>query len=205
MKLAIAVLFAAVATLGLVSIAQAQEPTVDDVKAKFAGLSQSDVEALGYEQITDCLDASELPPSVLEELDIPATAGMGIHFLNEALVDTTLDPLEPELIQFGPGGEVWNVEYATPPQEDPLEIFGQQLSFVEEADIDALHLWMVDNPAGQFADFNANVSCPAELPSTGGPPPAPGSDANWWLVALGAALAAGGLGLVTWRLRRQPH
>ncbi len=143
------------------SIALGGDPTVDDVKAQFANITPAEAEAMGYVQETPCIDASELPPPVLEQLNIPASAGMGIHYINEALVDKTLDPLQPEAIQFGPGGEIWNVEYLTPPQEEPLSILGQTLTFVEEVELDALHLWVIDNPNGQFADFNPAVSCAA--------------------------------------------
>ena len=44
-----------------------------------------------------------------------------------------------------------------------MEIFGQQLSLVEAIGLDALHLWVIDNPGGQFTDFNANVSCGAQV------------------------------------------
>ncbi len=191
---------------GAIALAQEDEVTADDVRAEFADITQADVEALGYVEETPCIDASELPPPALEQLNISATAGMGIHFINEALIDTTLDPLEPEAIQFGPNGEIWNVEYLTPPQDEPLEILGQQLTFVEEVELDALHLWVVDNPNGQFADFNPDVSCEAEVeavPSTGsgGYLAGGGSGTATLLIVLasivGAALVGGG-----WTLRR---
>ena len=205
------ILIAAALVVGLFgsSIAFAQEDeevTVDDVRAEFAGITVAEVEAMGYVEATPCIDASELPPPVLEQLNITATAGNGVHFINGALIDTTLDPLEPEAIQFGPDGEIWNVEYLTPPQEEPLEILGQQLSYVEEVDLDALHLWVVDNPNGQFADFNPAVNCgeakAAPATGTGGYLAGGRSNAVIFLALLlsiaGAAAAFGG-----WTLRRR--
>lgn len=179
-------------------------PSTDEVKAMFAGLTQSEIEAMGYALETPCIDASELPSPLLSQLGIPATAGMGIHFINFALVDSALNPLQPEAIQLGPDGTVWNVEYLTPPQERKLQIFGQTLSFVPDVDVDALHLWVVDNSAGQFADFNAAVSCAAvQAPTTGSAGLASadgGAGAVQWLAALGALVAAlGGARLLVGR------
>jgi hypothetical protein len=171
-------------------------PSTDEVKATFAGLTQSEIEAMGYALETPCIDASELPPPVLSQLGIPATAGMGIHFINFALVDSALNPFQPEAIQLGPDGTVWNVEYITPPQERKLQLFGQTLSFVPDVDIDGLHLWVVDNPMGQFFDFNPAVSCAAvQAPATGSAGLASadgGAGAVAWLAALGALVAAVG-------------
>ena len=194
---------AGVTVIALVTAVQAQDYPIDDVKAKFGGLSQSEIEAMGYAQQGPCVDASELPPPVLSQLGIPATAAMGIHFINVALIDTTLDPLEPESIQLGPDGTVWNVEYITPSQADPLEILGQKLSYVEATDSDALHLWLVDSPAGQFVDFNAAVTCAVQPPSTGSAGLAAagtGAGTAEWLVALGALVAVlGGARLLVGR------
>lgn len=88
---------------------------------------------------------------------------MGIHYINGAFIDDNLDPMEPEVVVFGPDGTLWSAEYLTPPQTTPMEIFGQQLSLVEAIELDALHLWVIDNPGGQFTDFNAEVSCGAQV------------------------------------------
>jgi hypothetical protein len=176
-------------------------PSTDEVKAMFAGLTQSEIEAMGYALESPCIDASEVPPPVLSQFGIPATAGMGIHFINFALVDSALNPFQPEAIQLGPDGTVWNVEYLS---TGPGEMLGQTLPFVEEIELHALHLWMVDNPMGQFFDFNPAVSCAAvQAPATGsaGLTSADGgAGAVAWLAALGAAVAAlGGARLLVGR------
>ena len=185
------------------SIALGGGGTVDDVRAQFANITQAEAEAMGYVQETPCIDASELPPAVLEQLNIPASAGMGVHYINEALIDKTLDPMEPEAIQFGPGGEIWNVEYLTPPQEEPLSLLGQTLTFVEEVELDALHRWVIDNPNGQFADFNPAVSCATGAPETGAGPDSAssGRGAAPIVLALLAAIAGGALLAGGWTLR----
>ena len=186
-----------------VSCAAGEEVTADDVNAAFADITQAEAEAMGYLEETPCIDASELPSFVLEQLNISASAGMGVHFINEALIDKTLDPMEPEAIQFGPGGEIWGVEYLTPPQEEPLSLLGQTLTFVEEVELDALHLWVIDNPNGQFADFNPAVSCATGAPETGtGPDSASGGrGAAPIVLALLAAIAGGALLAGGWTLR----
>lgn len=139
---------------------QAQEVTADEVRASFAGLTVAQFEAVGYEaEALVCIDASVLPPGVADLLGVPTTAAMGIHYINGALIDDNIDPMEPEVVVFGPDGTLWAVEYLTPPQATPMELFGQQLSLVEAVGFDALHLWVIDNPGGQFTDFNADVSC----------------------------------------------
>ena len=189
-----------------VAFGQEEEVTVDDVKAEFAGITVAEAEAMGYVEETPCVDASELPAAVLEQLNISATAGMGIHYINGALIDTTLDPLEPEAIQFGPNGDIWNVEYLTPPQDEPLEFLGQQLSYVGEVDLDALHLWVIDNPNGPFADFNPAASCgeAKAAPATGGYLAGGSSGAAiFFALLLGIAGATAALG--GWTLRSRTN
>ena len=159
------VLVALGVALAFGTAAQAQEVTADEVRASFAGLTVAQLEGAGYalEEPPVCIDASILPPGVATLLGVPTTAGMGIHYINEAFIDGTLDPMAPEVVVFGPDGTLWSVEYLTPPQAAPMEIFGQQLSLVEAIGLDALHLWVIDNPGGQFTDFNANVSCGAQV------------------------------------------
>ena len=195
MKLAVAFLFAAVAALGIVSIAQAQEHTVDDVKEKFADLTRAEIEAMGYVVDAVCVEA---PPGA-----------MGFHAVNESLFDTAVDALEPEVILLGPNDEVWGVEYETAAETENPVVLGQEMPLLEgghpgmEFDHYSMHVWFVENLAGQFADFNPALTCAGELPPTGGPPPAPGSDANWWLVALGlAAMSLGAATILTWRRRQ---
>ncbi len=138
---------------------EATTTSADDVRAQFQGLTIAEAEELGYALLTPCVDASEVPPEALTELGIPASAGQGIHYLNEGLLDTTLTASEPEAIMFGPDGDIWGVEYLTPPQAEPLSVLGQTLEYTPAVDLDTLHLWVIDNPAGQFADFNRNVTC----------------------------------------------
>jgi len=191
----------AVALMGLlatVGVAQGQEGedvTPADVEAAFGDLTRADVEAMGYVVDEACISA--------EAVGAPAALGaMGFHAINESLVDGTLDPLEPEAVLLDADDNVIAVEYVADPNSG-LSVLGQDLVFVPPIGQDALHVWFLDNPNGQFADFNPNVSCPAAItiPSTGtGGYVAGGGSGTAIFVALllgiaGAAAALGGIAL----------
>lgn len=200
-RLAVLIVAVALATLigGSIALAQEDEATPEDVEAAFADLTRADIEAMGYAIDEECITA--------ESVGAPAALGaMGFHAINEALIDTTLDPLEPEIILLDAEDKVIAVEYATPPQDEPLSVLGQQLAFVEGPDIDAVHLWFLENPAGQFADFNTNASCPVvvSIAATGSGGYLTG-DSSGTLAGLALLLAITSAALVGagWTLRRK--
>jgi hypothetical protein len=96
---------------------------------------------------------------------------MGIHYLNPALVDGTLDPSAPELLLYEPteqGLRLIAVEYFTPDsgQAHP-RLFARLMdgpNSTLEPEIPrhySLHVWAwKHNPAGMFAPYNPSVSCP---------------------------------------------
>lgn len=202
-KLVVVVAVAALAALVATSMANAQEVTLEDVEAAFIDLTRAEFEAMGYFGGGLCISA--------ETVGEPAElGGHGTHAINAPLIDTTLDPLEPEAILLDLEDNVIGLQYLTPPQEEPLTVLGQQLTYVDIADWDSLHVWFLENPSGQFADFNPNFSCPAgtEAPEVMAAP-ATGtggytrSNSSGVLIVLtllglaGSALAAAG-----WTLRR---
>ena len=159
-KLVVLVLVAVPAILFGTSIVLGQEATPDDVKEQFVNLTRAEVEAMGYVVVDQCISA--------ETVGAPEELGaQGFHALNGALIDTKLDPLEPEGMHLDAEDNVMAVEYLTPRQEEPLTVLGQQLHSLEGSEIDVLHLWFLDNPAGQFADFNTNATCNVALPEAG--------------------------------------
>jgi hypothetical protein len=70
-----------------------------------------------------------------------------------------------------------------------------------------LHAWFIDNPNGQFADFNPNVSCPAPAaaPATGtGGYLTPGGNSGMLTVlTLVVGIAGATLVAAGWTLRRR--
>jgi hypothetical protein len=116
----------------------------------------------GYEQSGGCVSGPEI-------------GAMGIHFVNGALVDDTLDPDHPEALIY----EVKNgiarlvgVEFVTPMEawdgshEEPPTLNGQHLQFVSAPNryrlpaLYELHVWAWrENPNGTFVDWNPRVSC----------------------------------------------
>lgn len=204
-KLVVVVAVAALAALVATSMANAQEVTLEDVEAAFIDLTRAEIEAMGYVVVELCISA--------ETVGEPAElGGHGRHAINAALIDTTLDPLEPEMILLDPEDNVViAVEYVTPPQEEPLTVLGQQLTYVEIADWDHLHVWFLENPSGQFADFNPNViSCPAgteapevmAAPATGTSGYTRSNSSGVLIVLTLLGLAGSALAAAGWTLRR---
>ena len=98
----------------------------------------------------------------------PALGGMGFHYGNVALIDGTVDVLEPELLLYEPERNgrlrLVAVEYIVPftawTGATPPELYGQSFHRNEGFGIWVLHVWhMRENPNGIFADWNPKVSC----------------------------------------------
>ena len=97
----------------------------------------------------------------------PAGA-MGLHYQNNALLDTTLDVEKPEVLvyeQLADGRLRLNgVEYLVPIKEwtsdEPPTILGQKLKKAPSLGIWDLHAWIwTASPSGIFADWNPDVKC----------------------------------------------
>ena len=122
-----------------------------------------DVEAAvdaGYVPVTECLTAADL--------GAPAELGaMGFHYGRLDLIDGTFDPLQPEILVYEPRGDgslhLVAVEYLFVGSGAP-EFEGVHFHEFPEPFADfALHAWIwLGNPNGTFADFNPNVTCPAD-------------------------------------------
>jgi hypothetical protein len=109
----------------------------------------------GYVSTVDCISS-------------PA-GGMGVHWLNQSLVDPVFDPLHPENVLFAPGPngipKLVAVEYIVINAGQPAPTFGGQAFDVGGTPVPvphwSLHVWLwKDNPTGLFAAFNPDVSCP---------------------------------------------
>ena len=96
------------------------------------------------------------------------TGGMGLHFMNQALRDTTLDVEKPEILVYekmADGSVRLNgVEYVVPiagwTSDQPPVLMGQSLKRANGLGIFYLHAWIwKPSPTGVFADWNPDVKC----------------------------------------------
>lgn len=102
--------------------------------------------------------------------------GMGVHFLNPALIGPTLDSLKPQVLIYEPTGaghklRLVAAEWFVPTQvsKDPPVIFGQTLQGPMEGHEPVLpvqlhhwdlHVWLwKSNPNGTFSPTNPEVRC----------------------------------------------
>jgi len=118
-----------------------------------------------------------LVPGLDNCFEMPGVGGMGIHYINTDLLDLDLNPLRPEALVYEPQPNgrlrLGAVEYIVPqapwdaahPGEVPV-IHGLQsqdmpLHLNAALGVYVLHAWIFTrNPAGTFADWNPDVSCP---------------------------------------------
>jgi hypothetical protein len=101
----------------------------------------------------------------------PGFGVMGYHAVNPALfADPALDPLQPEALLYVQSGgklRLVGVEFITPEVGQPHPaLFGQAFDGPMPGHSPGmpvhydLHVWLWQaNPAGMFAQFNANLSC----------------------------------------------
>jgi hypothetical protein len=108
---------------------------------------------------------------------LDGSGGMGFHFVNGALLDTTVDATAPEVLVYAPDKEgrlklvaleyvVFQAPWFEAGNIGTPTLFGQAFHAVGEPNryeipaFFALHVWLWDeNAAGMFEDFNPNVSC----------------------------------------------
>jgi hypothetical protein len=117
----------------------------------------------GYSvQLTPCLYHSEL-------------GGMGYHYANLALMDGSINLLEPEVLVYEPKPngllrlvaveyivpfDAWNEENPHWDDGNPPSLLGHDYLPNEEGGFYALHVWIWrQNPSGMFFDWNPKVSC----------------------------------------------
>lgn len=108
----------------------------------------------------------------------PEVGGMGLHYLNESLMDDQVDATQPEALvyELDSQGEIVGLvghEYIVPLEawtaEEPPSLFG--IDFHEHGTLPLwiLHAWIwKDNPIGTFNDWNPKVRlCPEGAPIFG--------------------------------------
>lgn len=101
--------------------------------------------------------------------------GMGVHFLNPALIGPTLDPMKPQILIYEPVGErlrlvaaEWFVPVAI--AKEAPSIFGTKLDGPMEGHAPILpvelhhwdlHVWLwKENPNGLMHSTNSTIKCP---------------------------------------------
>lgn len=188
------------------AVAAAEE---DDLAAARAGTeAYADVD-------TAEADGYGLPPEgPLHECiaSLDNTGAMGLHYINGDLVsDIELDPATPEALVYEPAAdgtltlvaleyvifaEAWDEANDEPPMLfDQMFMLTAEPNRYEIPSFYALHVWLwQDNPAGMYAGFNTDVTCPA-VPNAAVSAPSSGLP----VVIIGVILLATGL----WAGRRR--
>jgi predicted small lipoprotein YifL len=114
----------------------------------------------------------------------PARGGMGVHYINQSLLDANLDITKPEALvyELDAAGHITGLvahEYIVPvdawTSKKPPRLFGMDLHRHPTLPLWVLHTWLwKDNPAGVFEDWNAAVrQCPSGVPIFGTDLPRP--------------------------------
>lgn len=113
--------------------------------------------------------------------DPSGAGGMGVHYLNPALLDGSVSATTPELLVYAPDrhGTLrlvaleylvlkadWDAAHGGPGAAPP-SLFGQAFDLTLAGnryglpDFYSLHAWIWDpNPSGMFAEWNPRVTCP---------------------------------------------
>ncbi|HWB88684.1 MAG TPA: hypothetical protein VG872_05675 [Acidimicrobiia bacterium] len=148
--------------------------TVDPAEIAAASLATAafqDVEmaeAAGYGSTMDALGCFESAES----------GGMGLHYLNESLMDDVVDITTPEALvyELDADGEITGLvahEYIVPVEAwtgtEPPSLFGMEFHQHPVLPLWVMHAWIwKDNPSGMFVDFNPKVRlCPEGVPVFG--------------------------------------
>jgi hypothetical protein len=99
----------------------------------------------------------------------PGAGAMGYHYINPALLDTTVEAARPEALVYAPDANgrvrLAAVEYIVPAAfweaEELPSLYGQSFHLNQALGVYVLHAWIWQhNPAGIFEDWNPEVSCP---------------------------------------------
>ena len=139
---------------GLSADTNAEVERVRQATARFASIDSA--RAAGYTQ--------QYPEGCAQSAD----GVQGFHWMNPALVDATVDPMQPELVMYEPQADgtmrLIGVDYVIPFDQwtaaEPPTLLGQPLLRNEPLSVWAIHIWTErDNPSGVFAPWNPNASC----------------------------------------------
>lgn len=154
-----------IAALALILVAAVQSSTQSDlakIREATAQFHRTDAaKAAGYDLVAG-LDYC---------FNNPGVGGMGFHYINTAILDTTVELLHPEAMVYTPspnGLQLGAVEYIVPAAawdaagntELPM-LMGHHFHLNEKLGVYVLHAWIwKNNRTGIFEDWNPKVSCP---------------------------------------------
>lgn len=166
MKLKLLVVVLILAALSMFSVMVVQASVQDDLAELRAATAQFHrpevVQAAGYDLVHG-LDHC---------FNNPGVGGMGYHYINVGLLDTTVELSKPEAMVYTPGPngglQLGAVEYVVPAAVWDAEghghlpmLFDRHFHLNEALGVYILHVWVwKNNPSGMFEDWNPNVSCP---------------------------------------------
>ena len=114
----------------------------------------------------------------------PERGGMGLHYIDQSLMDDQVDITKPEALvyELDANGDITGLvahEYIVPidawTKTTPPQLFGMDFHQHPTLPLWVLHTWLwKDNPAGIFQDWNPAVrQCPPGAPIFGTDLPAP--------------------------------
>ena len=149
----------------------------DRASAMLATAAYQDVavaEAAGYASSLDSLGCFQNPEQ----------GGMGVHYIDQALIDATVDITNPEALvyELDADGAITGLvahEYIVPldawTESEPPSLFGTSFHQHPTLPLWVLHTWVwKDNATGVFEDWNPAVRlCPDGVPIFGVDLPAP--------------------------------
>lgn len=147
----------------------------DLARANLATAAYQDVEEAEADGWGSSLGPGEGSLGCFED---PARGGMGVHYVNAALLDAELDVTAPEALVYELDSDaavvgIAALEYIVPVDawtaDGPPMLFGRPLHRHPTLPLWVLHAWIwKDNPDGVFADFNPRVRlCPEGVPVFG--------------------------------------
>ncbi len=144
---------------------------VTQLRQQFEGLTQKQIEDLGYEQTHECVPNPQ------------GTGAMGIHFINPEYLEAQfpkgeMDPEQPPVVLLDQNGKVLGIEWeAADVGQGPMELFGQTIQIQPghhgaEDPHYMLHIYFMPNDkvifgANDETAYNPELNCP-QMPATGG-------------------------------------
>lgn len=170
---------AATTTAAPVTTTTAESDHGGDVSADPSEIAAAHLATAAFQDVTMAEAAGY--SSTIEALgcfESPELGGMGLHYLNESLMDDIVEVTAPEALvyELDAEGEITGLvahEYIVPVEAwtstEPPSVFGMDFHQHPVLPLWVMHAWIwKDNPAGTFEDWNPAVrQCPDGVPIFG--------------------------------------